>query len=128
MKAELKESKRYSDLLKLYNLEAEVLQLKKESTQPGVNIFQNITEDARKFLSTLPEHRDAFKGTNVEEGIITSPYTQSGQEEGKERKQSIDYSANTTTQTSATHMGETISTLSGEVLTINPDSGVGGEG
>ena len=82
LKALCLEQKRIGDLVKLLNLEAEVLNLKKPDQQTGnVNIFQHI-QGAKDFLSTLPEHKDAFKGTNVTDAVVDMPRTENVEPSG----------------------------------------------
>jgi phage terminase small subunit len=122
---ELKNAKQETTRARLLQLLGDTLGHTKQSEPAqNVNIFQNLA-NAKEFISSIPEHRNAFKDTISSDATLVSPDTRSGQEGGK---QSAPETANDTTQMCATPMGDVSSTLSGEVTTLNPDSGVVGQG
>jgi phage terminase small subunit len=125
LKRRAREKNKIDSEIKIAMLEAQILGLTKEEPQAVTNIFQNLA-NAKEFISSIPEHRDAFKDTIAVEAVVGA--------ENKsildplERKQSALETANDTTQMSATHQGEVTSTLSGEVITLNPGLWAGVEG
>ena len=121
LKATCLEKGRVGELIKLLTLEASVLGIdKRDVSVQTTNIF-NTMDTAKAFLN-------GFKDTNAEEAVVGAEEQNKSILDPLERKQSIDETANPTTQMDATHIDGTNSTLSGEVIDIPFETGGGGKG
>lgn len=114
LKAMCKEKGRVGELIKLLTLEASVLGIDKRDVAVNTTNIFNAVDSAKSFLNGFKAPIDV-EGGEVRQDDRTAIL------DPLERKQSTQESANDTTQTCATHAGDVISTLSGEVIKLNSD-------